>query len=160
VAELEIAPADPADAGEILTLQRAAYVTEAQLYGEPALPPLTETLDELRVALGNGLMLTARLPARPRVVGAVRARLDGDTCAIGRLVVAPDQQGRGIRTALLAEVERRYADRAAAFALFTGHRSEANLRLYRRLGYLEVDRRPLGPGVLEVHLVKPVPSTS
>ena len=30
-----IEPAGPADAGELLTLQRAAYVTEAQLYDDP-----------------------------------------------------------------------------------------------------------------------------
>ena len=32
------------DAGELLTLQRAAYVTTAQLYRDPFLPPLLETL--------------------------------------------------------------------------------------------------------------------
>ena len=31
-----------ADAGELMTLQRAAYVTEAQLHDQPFLPPLTE----------------------------------------------------------------------------------------------------------------------
>jgi hypothetical protein len=30
------------DAGEILTLQRAAYVTEAQAHGDLTLPPLTQ----------------------------------------------------------------------------------------------------------------------
>ena len=37
----------PRDAGEILTLQRAAYVGEAMLYDQ-FLPPLSETLDEIR----------------------------------------------------------------------------------------------------------------
>ncbi|WP_326603631.1 hypothetical protein [Rhodococcus sp. PD04] len=36
-----------ADAGQLLTLQRAAYVTEAQAHRDLELPPLTETLDEL-----------------------------------------------------------------------------------------------------------------
>jgi hypothetical protein len=43
-----------------------------------------------------------------------------------------------------------------AFALFTGHLSEGNLRLYRRLGYAEVGRRPLTDRVVEVHLIKSV----
>jgi len=40
-----IVPVTPGDAGELLTLQRAVFVTEAQLYDNPHLPPLTETLD-------------------------------------------------------------------------------------------------------------------
>ncbi|WP_350246446.1 hypothetical protein RBB84_18830 [Rhodococcus sp. D-6] len=36
-----------ADAGQLLTLQRAAYVAEAQAHRDLELPPLTETLDEL-----------------------------------------------------------------------------------------------------------------
>jgi ribosomal protein S18 acetylase RimI-like enzyme len=152
---LSIRPAGPDDAGELLTLQRAAYVTEAQIYGEPALPPLTETLDELRAAMAAGtLFLAARRPGRDRIVGAGRARVDGDTCHLTRLAVAPDAQGEGVGTALIAELERRHAGAVRAFALFTGHRSEANLRLYRRLGYAEVRRRPLTRDVIEVHLAK------
>ncbi|MDT7552926.1 MAG: hypothetical protein QOI16_1462, partial [Pseudonocardiales bacterium] len=30
----------PSDAGEVLTVQRAAYVTEAQRYAAPHIPPL------------------------------------------------------------------------------------------------------------------------
>lgn len=42
-----------ADAGEIMTLQRAAYVTEAQAHSDLDLPPLTQSLDELRAELGG-----------------------------------------------------------------------------------------------------------
>ena len=152
---LSIRPAGPADAGELLTLQRAAYVTEARLYGEPHLPPLTETPADLRAAMAAGtLFLAARRPGSGRIIGAGRARVDGDTCHIGRLAVAPDAQGRGVGTALIAELERRHAGTVRAFALFTGHLSEANLRLYHRLGYAEAGRRPLTGGVIEVHLTK------
>ena len=45
--EFVLAPADPADAGEILVLQRAAYVTEAQIYGEPYLSSFVQTFEVL-----------------------------------------------------------------------------------------------------------------
>lgn len=139
---ITIAVATAEEAGELLTLQLAAYVSEAQLYGDPHLPPLTETLDQVRAVLTGGCVaLTAR--DGTRLIAAVRARVDGATCHIGRLAVAPDRQGRGIGSGLLAEVERRYADRVDRFELFTGDRSEAALRLYRRRGYVEFDRRPL-----------------
>ena len=41
--DVRIERADVADAGEVLTLQRAAYVSEAQLHGDPFLPPLVES---------------------------------------------------------------------------------------------------------------------
>ena len=43
------------DAGELLTLQRAAYVSTAQLYRDPFLPPLLETLDQVAEAIRRRL---------------------------------------------------------------------------------------------------------
>lgn len=148
--QVTIAAARPADAGEILTVQRAAYVSEAQLYGDPHLPPLTETLDDIRAELAAGtLVLTARLTDLPggRLVGVVRGRRAGETVHIGRLAVAPDMQRRGIAGRLLTAVEDGFAgDGHCRFELFTGAHSEANLRLYRRHGYTVFDHRPTGTG--------------
>jgi hypothetical protein len=41
------------DAGEVLTLQRAAFVTEAQAYRDLHLPALTQTLAGLHAELGG-----------------------------------------------------------------------------------------------------------
>lgn len=69
--ELQVERAGMADAGELLTLQRAAYVTEARLYGDPELPPLTQSLADLRDELRSAVALKAVV--RHRIVGAVRA---------------------------------------------------------------------------------------
>jgi GNAT superfamily N-acetyltransferase len=98
---ISIGPASPADAGEILTVQRAAYVSEAQLYDNPKLSALTETLGAIRVATETGGVLVAKRG--------------------GRLVVAPDLQGRGIGRALLDAVENTFP--ARRFVLHTGARS-------------------------------------
>ena len=47
-ADLDIRSVTLDDAGELLTLRRAAFVTEAQQYGDPHIPPLTQTLEELQ----------------------------------------------------------------------------------------------------------------
>lgn len=73
-----------------------------------------------------------------RVVGAVRAAVKGDSLHVGRLTVAPDQQGKGIGSVLLRQVEQAAPPGTRRYALFTGHLSRANLRLYERHGYLEV----------------------
>ncbi|WP_033322600.1 GNAT family N-acetyltransferase [Actinomadura atramentaria] len=152
--EFEIAPAVPADAGEILTVQRAAYLAEAQLYGDPFIAPLVESLDQVRAAVGGPDSLVLKATAGPRIAGAVRGRLAGSTCLVGRLVVAPDLQGRGLGRALLAALEAAVADRADACVLFTGHLSEANLRLYRRTGYAETHRERVADHLTLVHLRK------
>ncbi|QKG26733.1 GNAT family N-acetyltransferase [Actinomadura verrucosospora] len=151
--EATIEAAVPADAGELLTLQRAAYVTEAQLYGDPFIPPLVESLEQLRKVLeGDAVVLKAMLGGR--MAGAVRAQFSDRTCLVGRLVVAPDLQGRGIGGRLMRALEERVAGRADALVLFTGHLSEGNLRLYRRLGFAETHRERVAAHLTFVHMRK------
>jgi len=129
-----IRPIDTDDADEVLTVQRAAFASEALIYGDPDMPPLTQTLEELRAELVENLGCVAVTDRR--IVGAVRARLDGELLLIGRLAIAPDQQGEGLGTLLLAAVEDRGRKAGATEAeLFTGALSEANQRLYEREGY-------------------------
>ncbi|TQS31102.1 GNAT family N-acetyltransferase [Microbispora sp. KK1-11] len=146
---VEIARAVPADAGELLTLQRAAYVTEAQLYGDPFIAPLVESLDQMRTVIEMAVVLKATDGGR--LVGAVRGQMSGSTCLVGRLVVAPDRQGQGIGSALLAAIHEAVPE-ATVFDLFTGHLSEGNLRLYRRLGYRETQRERVQDHLTLVHL--------
>ncbi|MGH3702782.1 MAG: GNAT family N-acetyltransferase, partial [Pseudonocardiaceae bacterium] len=73
MAQLRVERAGIADAGELLTLQRAAYVTEARLYLDPELPALTQSLAELVDELRSALALKAVVDHR--IVGAVRARV-------------------------------------------------------------------------------------
>lgn len=138
-----------ADAGEVLTLQRAAYASEAQLYGDPFLPALTQSLSELERELtgpGLGLRLVGRL------VGAVRWRVETSTAHIGRLTVAPDLQGQGIGTKLLRSAQSRSG--AETFELFTGHLSEANIRLYEREGFTVTRSEVLREGVTLIYMRK------
>jgi GNAT superfamily N-acetyltransferase len=147
--------AGPRDAGEVLTVQRAAYVAEAQLYGDPFIPPLVESAEQLRKVLASdAVVLKAVLDGR--LVGAVRAQFSEHTCLIGRLVVVPDLQGRGIGRRLLAALEDEVTGRADACVLFTGHLSEANLRLYRRAGYTETHRERVAAHLTLVHMRKPL----
>ena len=150
---------DVADAGELLTLQRAAYAEEAQRTQDPFLPALTQSLEELveEIRTGGGFVLRLR----GRMVGAVRTRVVGGELHIGRLTVAPDMQGRGFGGALLHAAESEAAandvvnNRAGeAVVLWTGRLCEASMRLYTRRGYVETHREELGAGVELVHLRK------
>ncbi len=59
------------DAGELLTVQRAAYVSESMVY-EQFLPPLRETLDEVRTVLARDDVVVLGLREDRRLLGAVR----------------------------------------------------------------------------------------
>lgn len=125
-----------ADAGEVLTLQRAAYVPEAQNYGDPALPPLVETLDEVRAALRSPDVVALGVREGGRLLAAVRLRVDDGVAHLGRLAVVPDRQGEGIGSTLLRACEAAVPAAVSEIRLFTGSRSEPTIRLYERFGYV------------------------
>lgn len=143
--------ADAADASTILALQKLAYLSEARLYDDPALPPLTQTLESLIEELAASVALRAL--DGTRLAGSVRARESDGICHVGRLVVHPDSQGRGIGTMLMLEIERAFPA-AARFQLFTGSRSERNIRLYERLGYVRSHEKVVSPSVTLVFMEK------
>jgi ribosomal protein S18 acetylase RimI-like enzyme len=120
------------DAAEILELQHLAYLSEAGIYNDYTIAPLVQTAEEIEADFRSRVFLKALKDGA--IVGSVRARLDHDTCMIGKLIVHPDHQNRGIGTKLMNEIEGCF-DQAGRFELFTGHKSERNLHLYRKLGY-------------------------
>jgi SAM-dependent methyltransferase len=144
--------ATPADAGELFTLLRAAYVTEAQLHDDAHLPPLRRGLDEVRTDLGRGINLLAERDGR--IVATGRGERHGDVARLGRFAVAPDAQGTGLGTRIITALEAALGPEVERFELFTGEYSTRNLALYRRLGYHEVGREPVHDHAI-VHLTKP-----
>ncbi len=130
---MDIERADVGDAAAILTLQRLAYQSEAQLYHDPTIPPLRQTLAELAAEFETHVILKAIVNGA--IVGSVRAYCDGSICYIGRLMVHPQLQRQGIGTALMGQIEAHFPE-AKQLQLFTGAQSEANIRLYRGLGYV------------------------
>jgi GNAT superfamily N-acetyltransferase len=151
-ASLAILEAVPEDAEAILALQRLAYESEARRYRNWSIPPLVETLADVRAHITRDVVLKAMLAER--LVGSVRGVVAGRTCEVGRLIVHPAVQRQGIGSALLSAIERRVSG-LDAYELFTGDRSVENLRLYERHGYRESRREPLPTGVALVYLRKP-----
>ncbi|WP_010534169.1 GNAT family N-acetyltransferase [Brachybacterium squillarum] len=145
-----------ADAGEVLTLQRAAYLTEAAAHHDFSLPPLTQTLAELEEELTDSAVTALGIRVVGRLVGAVRVRRAASVVELGRLIVAPDWQGHGVGTRLLLRAETVHPE-ASEMRLFTGEHSTANIRLYTRHGYHETRRTPAGSYHL-VHFAKVLPS--
>jgi 6-phosphogluconolactonase len=129
---VRICLADTTDFAELYALQKRAYATEAILYPYP-IPPLTQRADEAVADCRLCLVLKAILPDG-QIIGSVRGRLDDQgVCQISKLMVDPKWRCRRIGTMLLQAIEARFPD--LAYALFTGTRSLANIKLYERCGY-------------------------
>jgi len=147
--------ASVADAGEILSLQKLAYRSEAEIYGDFSIPPLTQTQENIEDEFQHTTFLKAvRDGAQEEtIVGSVRAFLRDGTCHIGRLIVHPEVQNQGIGSRLMNAIELQFslADR---YELFTGHRSERNLYLYQKLGYTIFKTTPVNERLNLIYLEK------
>ncbi len=123
------------EAGELLTLRRAAFVSEAQIYGDPNIPPLTQTLRELRDDLAADGVITLGARAGHRLVGSIRVVIEENKATLGRLAVAPDLQGKGIGTQLLLAIVPHLPENIEEIWVFTGQDSVQNLAMYAKQGY-------------------------
>jgi len=110
---ITIGPARVREAEYILKLQYLCYQSEAALYDDYTIEPLTQTLADLLASYDTHAILGERL------MQALEAQAATDR-----------------------------------YELFTGHRSEDNLRLYRRLGYTVVREDAVAPHVHLVYLEK------
>ncbi|HEY4342527.1 MAG TPA: GNAT family N-acetyltransferase [Steroidobacteraceae bacterium] len=146
-----IVPAELDDASAILELQRQAYQAEALLYNDWSIPPLTQSLAQLMDEFQDSVVLKA--VSGTSLLGSVRGRAADGVAHIGRLIVAPAAQRRGIGTALLRGIESAFPH-VQRFELFTGSKSEGNIRLYRTHGYAISHERALSPSVTLVYMSK------
>ena len=162
LAELDVRLATPADAAELLVLQRACWAPEGLASGDWVVPPLAETLEEVRAAVGEWRTYAVRTASRGgglgRLVASVRGRVrprDPAVWETARLMVAPDLQGRGLGRELLALSEAAAPASVTTYWLTTGVVAAQNHRFYRRAGYRRAPGEPTYPGAVD--LVKPRP---
>ena len=145
-----ILPARESDLPQILALQKAAFESEARLVENWDIPPITQTLEHLVEEWRTGVMLKAL--DEQTLAGTVRAYIAEGTAHIGRLAVMPQWQGRGYGSALLTAILS--AAKAVRYELFTSAKSERNLRLYEKFGFVPYKKVQTANGVELVWLEK------
>ena len=146
-----IKKAQKEDLEKILELQYLAYQSEAKLFGNMDIPPLKQTIEEVYNEFQKGTILKA-LDDIGVIIGSVRAYQENGTVYIGKLMVHPEMQRKGIGTKLLLEIEREYPNQR--YELFTSTKSISNIRLYERLGYKIFKEEPVSQELQFVYLEK------
>ncbi len=133
-----------------MKVQKLAYLSEAERYGNYDIPPLKQTAEDIRRQFSDHVFLKA--VSDGRMVGTVRAYEQDKTCYIGRLAVLPGYRNQGIGTALMHAIEGYY--KPERFELFVGSKSQNNILLYQKLGYLiyRTDRYECGD--IEIHYME------
>ncbi|MBE5800888.1 MAG: GNAT family N-acetyltransferase [Clostridiales bacterium] len=129
---MTIKQAQKDDLEKILQLQYLAYQSEAKLFPGIDIPPLKQTLSEVFDEFNKGIILKA-VNEQDEIIGSVRAYQEQQSVYIGKLMVHPMEQKKGIGTKLLLEIEKLYPN--LRYELFTSTKSISNIRLYERLGY-------------------------
>ena len=167
--------ADKSDAPEILALQKIAYQSEAELYGDDSLPVMHQTLQELENDFEHAFDRVAALadsqgPAgdqrheadqivflkavvNGKIIGSARGFALGETAYLRRLIVHPYFRGRGIGRRLLKEIENAFPD-VKRFEAKTGHQSKRNLYQLAKGGYQVFRTEPFTPHITWVYLQK------
>ena len=140
------------DLPEILQLQKLCYLTEAAIYNNYTIQPLTQTIGDLYLDFDSGAIFLMALYEN-QLAGAVRGTVQEGTGYINKLIVAPSCQNKGIGQQLMAAIEAQLAP-VSRYELFTGNRSEKNLYLYQKLNYTIYQTRKIHYGLSLVFLEK------
>ena len=146
-----IKKAQKEDLEKILELQYLAYQSEAKLLGNMDIPPLKQTIEEVYEEFQKGTILKAE-DGGGDIIGSVRAHQENGTVYIGKLMVHPKMQKKGIGTKLLSEMEKEYPNHR--YELFTSTKSISNIRLYERLGYKIFKEETVSPELQFVYMQK------
>ncbi len=128
----------PGVAERVLEIQRLAYQVEADLIGFDGIPPLHESLAELKARQLRWLGVRAG----GDIVAALGYTVDDTVCDIDRLVVDPAHFGQGHGSALVAAL--------LDFPRITVSTGTANVparRLYEKLGFQPLGETEIAPGV-------------
>lgn len=129
---MKITNAKEEDLKKILELQKICYKQEAEIYNDYSIPPLKQTYKEIREECRDKIVLKAF--SDDRIIGSVRAYEEKGTCYIGRLIVHPEYQSKGIGSKLLHEIEDKFKN-TERYELFAGYKSKKNIYLYEKSGY-------------------------
>jgi predicted N-acetyltransferase YhbS len=121
VVVMKIQRAYVSDAEHILELQKTSFKSEAELYCNHSIPPMTQTLQEMQ----DDFLFKEFFKATEgdKIIGSVRGFEKDGTCHVGRLMVHPYFQNQGIGTKLMQEIENLF-DTCKRFELFAGSKSK------------------------------------
>lgn len=139
------------DLQKILELQYLAYQSEGRLHNNYSIQPLVQTLPEVEQEYHKGILLKGS-NNDGEIIGSIRGFVEGNTLFIGKLIVHPEEQGKGYGGQLLKAIEQIYPDNR--YELYTSNKSIKNLSIYEHLGYCRFKEVQVSPDLILIYLEK------
>ena len=150
-AEIKIEKAGVSSAEEILKLQKLAYQSEAEIHSDFTIPPLTQTLDELKSDFKSMTFFKAVMHGK--IIGSVRVITEGNTCRIERLIVNPIYQHHGIGRKLVEHVEKHFSG-TKRFEVSIASTSKHNIVFYQGLRFKIFKKEEVSDKIQKVYMEK------
>lgn len=137
VTDLELSPATPDDAGDLVVVIRAAFGARPPV--DPPAPAIGETAESIAAALSQGTGVVARVEGRAAGVILMSA-VDDDTAALSRVSVHPDFQRHGIASVMVEAARTLAAEEGfRRLELFARDEFESLIRFWQHRGFV-IDR--------------------
>ena len=139
------------DVPALLDLQRKAFGPLCETLGWNDAPPMTESLEHAYEDFAKGTTLKAQTEDG-LIIGSVRGELSDDSLYIGRLMVLPKYQQRGIGGQLFREIQSRLPHNRAW--LCTCQQVRPPYEYYLREGFKPYKNEVVGSGLTWVYMKK------
>lgn len=149
--EARIEQVQPEDLESLLAVQELSYENEFKEWKKEHVPPVHQTIEDLKADLTKGPFLKA-MDESGMIIGSVRGFEQDDTVYLSKLFVHPLYQDRGIGHQLMTYIERMYPNRR--FEIYTTCHSSKKLDLYARMGYIPFKEEAITPLLILVYLEK------
>ena len=130
--DIKIIKAENTDLDAILQLQYDAFREEAESFNDYSIEPLLQTKEDLIREFSYRTFLKAVFDGR--IIGSVRVHKAYDTAYIGKLIVKPEYQNKGLGRQLLHAAENVFPH--IRCELNAAKRMDKNTGLYMHCGYI------------------------
>ena len=139
------------DLPELLILQKKAFKPVADKVGWDDIPQMTDTLDNCIAEFGKETILKM-VADDGKIIGSIRGYVEDGSLYIGRLMVDPGLQGKGLGRILQRELESKFQFKREWLCSYID--DNATYNFYERDGFVEYDQYEVGNGVMAAHMEK------
>lgn len=148
---MTIETANIKDVPELLELQYKAFGPICKLLNWEDAPNMKETVEQAAEEFPKYLTLKV-CDGDSHIIGSVRGNVTDGSLFIGRLMVLPEHQGKGLGKALLREIQARM--KHSRTWLCTCKEVDSSYTLYEREGFTTYATEPVSEGISWAYMEK------
>ncbi|MCQ2203608.1 MAG: GNAT family N-acetyltransferase [Bacteroidales bacterium] len=149
--EYRIETATIDDMKELLELQKRAFKPVAETLKCEEIPQMMDTLENCIAEFGKDTILKM-LSDDNKIIGSVRGNVNDGSLYIGRLMIDPKYQGKGLGRKLQRKLESMFDYKREWLCSYINDTNTYNF--YKRDGFVEYDKYEVVNGVMAAHMEK------